>query len=69
MRSLTPTEKMTTMQENKKLYYEMNQLRVEKQAHMQQIKMLQEEALKFVEEITKAQCKITQAVEQDEEKQ
>jgi hypothetical protein len=46
---------MTTMQESKKLYSEMNQLRVEQQAHMQQIEMLQEEALKVVEEITEVQ--------------
>jgi hypothetical protein len=66
--SFPPAEKMMTMQESKKLYAEMNQLRVEQQARMQQIEMLQEEALKVAEEISEAQCRIKQAVEQAEEK-
>jgi hypothetical protein len=36
---------------------------------MQQIEMLQEEALKVAEEISKVKCWIKKSVEQDEEKQ
>jgi hypothetical protein len=66
--NLPPAEKMMAMQESKKIHAEVNQMRNKQQAHMQQIDMLQEEALKFSKEITKAQCGFKHAVEQAEEK-
>jgi hypothetical protein len=49
MSTLPPTEVVTTMAENMKLYSEINQLRVEQQAHMQNIEVLQEESYKVTQ--------------------
>jgi hypothetical protein len=51
MGTLPPTEVVTAMNENKKLYSEMNQLRVEQQARTQQIEVLQEEAYRVTNDL------------------
>jgi hypothetical protein len=48
MSILPPTEVVTAMAENRKLFLEINQLREKKQARAQNIEVLQEESYKVI---------------------
>jgi hypothetical protein len=68
MSTLPPTEMMETMEENRKLYSEMNQMRVQQQAHAQKIETLQEEAYKVTTEVAVVQGMVKQEVQESAEK-
>jgi hypothetical protein len=55
MGTLPPTEVVTAMNKSRKLYSEMNHLREEQQAYMQQMEFLQEEAYRLIATLTMTQ--------------
>jgi hypothetical protein len=68
MGTLPPAEVVTMMNENRKLYSEMNQLRVEQQARAQQIEVLQDEAYRVTTTLATTQGIIKQEVDESVEK-
>jgi predicted nucleic acid-binding Zn-ribbon protein len=68
MGTLPPAEVVTTMDENRKLYSEMNQLRVEQQACMQNIEVLQEESYRVTMALAATRGIVKQEVEESVEK-
>jgi hypothetical protein len=60
MGTLPPTEVVTVTNENRKLYLEMKQLRVDNQSHAQQLELLQEEAYRVTTTLATTQGIIKQ---------